>query len=181
MITSNHINFSNQRCKPHLSLCNSLEMQAQQRLLSKMQNHNNLWFLSTSISWSVRPLVCPLVRASVRLSVRPLRFFIFGDIDMLSSTAWPVLALVHEKLAMRKKFDFPIRIFQFLVEFLWKGCSLELYRSICVNISFELGQIHQLRVAFSVQSKKINFTYMNLANWPTNLQTERKTSKRTDR
>ena len=39
----NYINFSNQWCKSHLSLCNISEMRAQQRLLPKMQNHNNLW------------------------------------------------------------------------------------------------------------------------------------------
>ena len=30
----------------------------------------------------------------VRPSGRPLRLFVFGDIDVLISTAWPVLALV---------------------------------------------------------------------------------------
>ena len=39
--------------------------------------------ISTSISGSVRPSVC-----------LPLRLFIFGDIDVLFSTVWPVLALV---------------------------------------------------------------------------------------
>ena len=50
------------------------------------------WFLGANkhlYKW-----VCPSVRPSVRLSVPPLRLFIFGDIDMLISTAWPVLALV---------------------------------------------------------------------------------------
>ena len=45
---------------------------------------------STSVSGSVRP--------SVHRSVGPLRLFIFGDIDVLLSTAWPVLALVRSLL-----------------------------------------------------------------------------------
>ena len=56
-----YINFSNQRCKPHLSLCNIFEMRAQQRLLSKMQNHNNLWFFMKNLpgGWnSIFPTEC---------------------------------------------------------------------------------------------------------------------------
>ena len=34
----------------------------------------------------------------VRRSVGPLRLFIFGDIDALLSTAWPVLALVDSDI-----------------------------------------------------------------------------------
>ena len=35
------------------------------------------------------------ISTSISGSVRPLRLFIFGDIDVLISTAWPVLALVY--------------------------------------------------------------------------------------
>ena len=43
---------------------------------------------------SVRPSVRPSIAPSIRHSVGPLRRFIFGGIDVLLSTAWPVLALV---------------------------------------------------------------------------------------
>ena len=55
-------------------------------------------FVGPSVCWSVCPSVCWSIRPSVRwfvhLSVGPLRLLIFGDIDVLLSTAWPVLARV---------------------------------------------------------------------------------------
>ena len=60
--------------------------------------------ISTSICGTVRPSVDP----SVDPSVSPLRLFIFGGIDELISTAWPVLALVS--IRSERAFTFVSRV-----------------------------------------------------------------------
>ena len=47
---------------------------------------------------------CAFISESVHLSIHPLRLFIFGCIDVLISTAWPVLTLIKKRAGQVETF-----------------------------------------------------------------------------